>query len=115
MSSHFKNLILKNLKRPFKVDLRDPCEYNVQGPITRTFEIPRKELIELLQTSDSPETLDRIDVIEYPEEIRYTMYNSSRIDNPTVDLVRNHSSKVTEWDLDPQYGDLSARGNWNKK
>jgi hypothetical protein len=106
----FQKLIGRSLYKPLKIDVRDHCEYNVQGCISRTFDIPRRELIALLSSDEaSLDIVDRIDVIEFPDEDRCVMYNPSRMDRKGVSQVRDRAENVTHWDPDGQYGEWSAR------
>lgn len=113
-----QSYLINNIDKPFKIDIRSVCEHNVFGPITRTFDVKRSDLIKLLQdTSDTTKTegvdiiIDRIDITEYPEEGRLTVHNPSRMEQPIVPKLRNVSSSQKEWDLDPQYGEGSARNS----
>jgi hypothetical protein len=108
--SAFQRLIGRSLNKPLKIDVRDHCEYNVQGCISRTFDIPRRELITLLSSDEGNlDVVDRIDVNEFPDEDRCVMYNPSRMDGKAVSEVRARARNVTHWDPEGQYGEWSAR------
>jgi len=110
MSSYLQSMLLRTLNKPLKIDVRNVCEHNVAGPVTRTFSIPRRELINILQQTDKSgtEIMDRVDISEHEDESRWTMYNTSNMDNPSVKPVKDRSTQVQEWELEPQYGDWSA-------
>jgi hypothetical protein len=107
--NHLQALLQRSINKPLKVDVRSVCENNIAGPITRTFLVPRKELLNLLKKTDA--SMDRIDVTEYTDESRCTMYNFSRIENSTVMQIAEVAETVVEWELDPQYGEWSARSS----
>jgi hypothetical protein len=106
------NVLLKTMRKPLKIDMRNVCEHNVHGPVTRTFEIPRKELVALLSKKDMEDIIDRVDVSEFEDESRLTIYSPSKMDSAAVPLIKDISSNVTEWDIEPQYGEYSARGKY---
>ena len=112
MNSHLQTILLRSINKPLKVDLRSVCEHNIAGPVTQTFSLRRKDLVSLLKNSNE-DIVDRIDVTEYNDESRLTVYNVSRMDNPAVPKIKTISEGVTHWDLDPQYGEWSAR--WYKE
>jgi len=103
------------VSKPLKIDVRSVCEHNIHGPITRTFLVPRKDLISLLSIKGNEDIIDRVDISEYEDESRITVYSPSRIDHPAISPIRQLSQQTTEWDLEPQYGEYSARGwKWDE-
>lgn len=110
LSSSFQRLLGRNLSKPLKIDVRDHCELNVHGCVSRTFEIPRRELIAILTADEgSLDVIDRVDVTEYADEDRCTVYNPSRMDRKIVPSISTKATGVTHWDPEPQYGEMSAR------
>src|SRR6478609_3108989 len=109
MTSYLYSLLSKSLSKPVKIDVRNVCEHNFCGPITRTFNIPRKELVSILTKTDNGENeiIDRVDVTEYEEETRAVIYNSSQMDHPSIPSIRKMAEESHEWDLEPQYGEWS--------
>lgn len=103
-----QHILRASFSKPLKIDVRNVCEHNLSGPITRTFSIPRKELVDILDKSPSG-LIDRVDVTEFENETRATVYNMSQMDSSCVKPIREASDNVVEWDLDPQYGEWSAR------
>lgn len=63
----------------------------------------------MLRKTEDENIVDRVDITEYDDESRWTVYNPSRVEHPTVGKVKEVAVKVTEWDLEPQYGEWSAR------
>lgn len=109
VTTYLQSLLWKNMNKPLKIDIRNVCEHNIEGPITRTFAVPRKDLISMLEKTDSKNIVDRVEITEFENESRWTVYNPSRVDHPTVSQVKDVANEVTEWDLEPQYGEWSAR------
>ena len=109
-----QRLLRKNLGKPLKIDVRDHCEYNLHGCISRTFEIPRRDLVALLSADEgNMDIVDRVDISEFPDEDRCAVYNPSRMDQRGLAAVRARATGVTHWDPEPQYGEGSA-GSINK-
>lgn len=113
MLTYLQSLLWRNMNKPLKIDIRNVCEHNIEGPITRTFSVPRKELVDMLKTTEKENgnIIDRVEITEYEDESRWTMYNQSQIEQPVVSEVKAVAVKVTEWDIDPQYGEWSARSH----
>lgn len=109
-SSYLRKMVSKSMQKPLKLDIRSVCEYHLYGPVTRTFLLPRKELVALLSKKENEDIVDRVDITEYDDESRLTMYSMSRMENRAVDPLSKVSTNTTEWDLDPQYDEYSARG-----
>jgi hypothetical protein len=113
MSTALKRLLLRDLTKPFRIDVRDNCTHNLEGCVTRTFDIRRRDLLDLLQeTTQTPagdDIVDRVDIAEYPEEDRMTIHNPSAIDRDAVAPIRRRSMGMVEWEREPQYGELSER------
>lgn len=101
------NHLIKSLSKPLKIDIRNPCEHHIHGPITRTFTVPRTKLISLLSESHTHDIIDRIDITEYGDETHASVY-TNRVDRPIIGEMRNVSSEIIEWDLEPQYSQGSA-------
>lgn len=108
MATHIGKLLSAFLHKPLKIDIRNVCEHNMEGPITRTFTVPRKEVIRILQESESKNIVDRVDITEYPEESRFVVYNKSQMDSPVITPIRQISVDIKEWELEPQYGNRFA-------
>lgn len=101
-------ILSRNMRKPLKIDIRTPCEQHATGPITRTFDISRKELITLLKKNNRNENndiIDRIEIIEYSDEERITIYNPSQIEKPIIYDIKKQSTHEEIWDLESQYGD----------
>jgi hypothetical protein len=112
MTSALKSVLLRDLSKPFRIDVRDTCAHNLEGCVTRTFEIRRRDLLDVLQeTVRSPaahDIVDRVDIQEFADEDRLTLHNPSAMDRDAVAPIRRKSFGVTEWEREPQYGELSA-------
>jgi hypothetical protein len=106
-SSHLYSILAQSLAKPLKVDVRNVCEHNLAGPITRTFELSRKDLVEILRRADT--VVDRIDLTEYPNETHATLYNVSQMDNACIPAIRDVSTQTHVWDLELQYANRLAR------
>jgi hypothetical protein len=108
MASYLKKVLTHNPTKPFKIDVRDPCHHNLEGCVTRTFEIRRRDLLDILQDTRD-DVMDRIDITELPEEDRMALHNASAIDRDEVAPIRRRSIHTVEWDREPQYGEMSER------
>jgi hypothetical protein len=108
MAAYLKSVLARNPTKPFKIDVRDHCHHNLEGCVTRTFEIRRRDLLDIMQETGD-DIIDRIDVAELPDEDRLALNNPSAIDQDAVGPIRRKSVHVTEWDREPQYGEMSER------
>jgi hypothetical protein len=106
--SFLRRILEKSFQKPLKVDIRNVCEHNVEGPITRTFSIPRDQLIDILGQQENVNLIDRVDITEYQDESRCTLYSQSIIDHSAIKPLRDIAIEVKEWELEPQYGPWSA-------
>lgn len=112
IAQYVVEVLQNSVRKPLKMDIRSVCEHNIHGPITRTFLIPRRDLIKMLQQEEYADLLDRIDITEYDNESRLTMYAMSRVENKVAPISRI-AEETINWDLDPQYGEYSARASFD--